>query len=55
MGGVDLQDQVTALFPIKRCTVKGVERIFFYIAGYVHFQLLPFASQDNWQEKDRLL
>jgi hypothetical protein len=31
MGGVDLQDQVTALFPIMRRTVKGYRKIFFYI------------------------
>jgi hypothetical protein len=29
MGGVDLQDQVTALFPIMRCTVKWYRKIFF--------------------------
>jgi hypothetical protein len=29
MGGVDLQDQMTALFPIMRCTVKGYRKIFF--------------------------
>ena len=31
MKGVDLQDQVTALFPIMRRTVKGYRKIFFYI------------------------
>jgi hypothetical protein len=31
MGGVDLQDQVTALFPIMRRTVKGYRKIFFYL------------------------
>jgi hypothetical protein len=31
MGGVDLQDQVTALFPIIRGTVKGYRKIFFYL------------------------
>jgi hypothetical protein len=29
--GVDLQDQVTALFPIMRRTVKGYRKIFFYL------------------------
>jgi hypothetical protein len=28
LGGVDLQDQVTALFPIMRRTVKGIEKYF---------------------------
>lgn len=31
MKGVDLQDQVTALFPIMRRTVKGYRKIFFYL------------------------
>lgn len=31
MKGVDFQDQVTALFPIMRRTVKGYRKIFFYI------------------------
>jgi hypothetical protein len=31
MGGVDLQDQETTLFPIMRCTVKGYRKIFFYL------------------------
>jgi hypothetical protein len=31
MGGVDLLDQVTALFPIMRRTVKGCRKIFFYL------------------------
>jgi hypothetical protein len=31
MGGVDLQDQITALFPIMGRTVKGYRQIFFYL------------------------
>jgi hypothetical protein len=31
MGGVDLQDQMTALFPVMRRTVKGYRKIFFYL------------------------
>jgi hypothetical protein len=31
MGGVDLQDQVTALFPVMRRTVKAYRKIFFYL------------------------
>ena len=31
MEEVDLQDQVTALFPILRRTVKGYRKIFFYL------------------------
>jgi hypothetical protein len=31
MGGVDLQDQVPALFPNMRRTVKGYRKIFFYL------------------------
>ncbi|GBN55610.1 hypothetical protein AVEN_137834-1 [Araneus ventricosus] len=30
MGGVDFQDQITALFPIMRHTVKGYRKIYFY-------------------------
>jgi hypothetical protein len=33
VGGVDLQDQVTALFPIMKRTVKGYRKIFFYLLG----------------------
>jgi hypothetical protein len=31
MKGVDLQDQITSLFPIIRHTVKGYHKIFFYL------------------------
>jgi hypothetical protein len=31
MGGVVLQDQITALLPVMRCTLKGSHQIFFYL------------------------
>jgi hypothetical protein len=31
MGGVDLQDQMTVLFPTMRSTVKGYRKILFYL------------------------
>jgi hypothetical protein len=40
MGGVDLQDQVTALFPIMPHTVKGYRKILFYIVDMCIFNSL---------------
>mgnify|MGYP003623271792 FL=1 len=45
MKGVDLQDQVTALFPIMRRTVKGYRKIFFYLLDICIFNAFVVHSQ----------
>ena len=48
MGGVDLQDQVTALFPIMRRTVKGYRKIFFYLLDICVFNaFIVYRSLTN--------
>ncbi|PSN58090.1 hypothetical protein C0J52_06498 [Blattella germanica] len=37
MKGIDLQDQVTALFPIMKRTVKEYRIFFYYILNICHF------------------
>jgi hypothetical protein len=37
MGGVDLQDQITALSPVMRGTVKGYHKIFFCLFDMCSF------------------
>ena len=51
MKGVDLQDQVTALFPIMRRTVKGYRKIFFYLLDICIFN--AFVVHCTWSEKKK--
>jgi hypothetical protein len=57
MKGIDLQDQVTALFPIMRHTVKAYRKIFFYVLDIrifndfvIHFSMVKCKKSytDFW-------
>ena len=52
MGGVDLQDQVTALFPIMRRTVKGYRKIFFYLMDMCMFNAFILYHKITGEKKN---
>jgi hypothetical protein len=53
MGGVDLQDHITALFPIMRPrTVKGYRKIFFYLLDMCIFNSFIVRHKINGKKKN---
>jgi hypothetical protein len=53
-GGMDLQNQVTALFPIKRRTVEGYRKIFFYILDMCIINSFIVYHKISGKKKNRL-